>query len=132
MPTYEPYKGKEADLQKATAKWIRLAYPNLLAFHVPNGGLRPVTTLVRRDGLKQVNLVGADLKRQGVMNGVPDWVILHPAQGYHGLFIELKNAAGTLTDAQKAFITQATSAGYCCKVARSLQEFMDIVNEYFL
>lgn len=130
MQTYKPYDGKESDLQKATAKWLKLAYPNLLAFHVPNGGKRPVTTLVRRDGVKQVHLVGADLKAQGVRPGVVDWVILQPAGGYHGLLVELKTKTGELTQQQLYFMAVAGVKGYECRVARSLEEFQAIVNEY--
>ena len=130
MQNYKPYEGKESDLQKATAKWLKLAYPNLLAFHVPNGGKRPVTTLVRRDGVKQVHLVGADLKAQGVRPGVPDWIILQPAGGYHGLLVELKGKTGKLTQEQLIFLAVADAIGYKCKVARSLEEFQDIVINY--
>lgn len=64
----------EDALQQASIEYIRLQYPHVLAFHVPNGGKRNLYEATR-------------LKRQGVVPGIADILIFW--QGGHGA-IELK------------------------------------------
>jgi hypothetical protein len=112
-----PYLGKEDDFQKASANYLRFKYPGALFFHVPNGGHRHIK-------------VAAKLKAQGVLAGVPDWLICEPRKGYHGLAIELKVKGGRLSLEQSARLYQFRMRGWKCLVIYSLDEFMNAVDEY--
>jgi hypothetical protein len=117
---------KEDDLQIDCITWIRLQYPDVVCFHAKNGG-----------SLKSAR-EGARFKKMGVLAGTPDLFVMQPGQLiglfaviYHGLFIELKaGKAGKQSEAQKDFEQKAIAAGYAYHVVRSLDEFMDIVNNY--
>lgn len=124
------YPSRESALQEATAKWLRLAHPELVAFHAPNGGKRPQTIVAGKGGIKPVAAIGASLKRQGVVPGVPDWVILQPSGPYAGLLVELKIANGRLSNEQKAFLEKAEAAGYKTAVAYNVEQFIKIVETY--
>ena len=54
-----PRKHYEDDLQRDVMEFIRLQYPHIISFHVPNGGKRSAREAAR-------------LKRQGVLAGVSD------------------------------------------------------------
>jgi hypothetical protein len=111
-------KHEESRLQSACVEWFRYQYPKHVLFAIPNGGARSAVT-------------GRILKREGVLPGVSDLFLMCPnAKGAHGLFIEMKTQAGKPTVAQLEFALQATLAGYQCVVARSLDEFMAVVNNY--
>jgi hypothetical protein len=86
-------------------------------FAIPNGGLRNKATAVR-------------MKSEGVKAGVWDIFLPVPSGQYHGLFIEMKWGKNTLTPAQKEFGDYATQQGYCCKVAYSADEAIEIIDEY--
>jgi hypothetical protein len=124
------YTGKESALQEATAKWLWLNHPDLLAFHPPNGGKRPTAMVYRGGQMMEVAAAGAALKRQGVVAGVPDWIILHPAGPYAGLLVELKTARGKLSGPQAEFLAKAEAVGYKTDIAWSLEQFISIVTNY--
>jgi len=86
-------------------------------FAIPNGGLRNKATAVR-------------MKSEGVKAGVWDIFLPVPSGQYHGLFIEMKWGKNVLTPAQKEFGDYATQQGYCCKVAYSAEEAIEIIDEY--
>nr|DAW56637.1 MAG TPA: Nuclease [Bacteriophage sp.] len=99
--------GHESEHQRALFRWTliqRGKYPELdLLFHIPNGGSRhPVEA--------------ANLKRQGVMAGVPDLFLPVPRADYHGLFIELKTGRGRLSEKQEAWLTALSQQGYAAMV----------------
>tara|TARA_R110002020_G_scaffold173859_5_gene364845 strand:+ start:262 stop:624 length:363 start_codon:yes stop_codon:yes gene_type:complete len=115
--TYEKYEGKEDHLQTMTANYLRLKYPSVLAFHTPNGGLRN-------------KIVAAKLKRQGVRPGVPDWLIIKQSGVYCGLAIELKVKGGAINANQKARHLEFIAEGWDVAVVWSLDEFIDILEDY--
>jgi len=86
-------------------------------FAIPNGGLRNKATAVR-------------MKSEGVKAGVWDIFLPVPSGQYHGLFLEMKWGKNTLTPAQKEFGDYATQQGYCCKVAYSTEQAIEIIDEY--
>jgi hypothetical protein len=101
------------------AKVMSTRIPELsLLFAIPNGGARnPIT--------------GAQLKREGVRAGVPDLFL--PALGFAGqlgLFIEVKTSTGRLSAHQKEWFDALHAAGYECVVVRSIQGFIDLIDEY--
>ena len=65
-------KQSESHLQQQCIKWMQYQYSNLVFFHVPNGGKRNVREAVR-------------FKREGVISGVADIIILRPNKTKHGL-----------------------------------------------
>jgi hypothetical protein len=117
-------RGKEAasehDLQVICVRWFRVkfrAYEKLL-FAIPNGGYRLKTT-------------ARMMRAEGELPGVPDIQLAVPRNGYHGLFIEMKNGkAGRLSDHQKEMIALLEEQGYACAVCHTLDEFMTTVEEY--
>lgn len=66
-------------------------------FAVPNGGSRG-------DNQRSAQIVGAQMKAEGVKRGVSDLFVPIPRHGLSGLFIEMKRAdGGTESKEQKAF-----------------------------
>lgn len=112
-------KNNEHKLQCACVAWFRLIYPTLsgVFFAVPNGGQRNART-------------GAMLKKEGVLAGVSDLILMCPSEKYHGLFIEMKTAKGVQLESQKAFQKAVQKYGYCYKLVRSFDDFRGIIKEY--
>lgn len=98
-------------------KWIRYAYPNKLAFAIPNGGNRDEIT-------------GAILKREGVTPGIPDIMIASANGKYHGLFIEMKKEDGSLSPSQKAIKAKLESEGYCVEVCKGWESAKEATEKY--
>lgn len=79
---------------------------------------------------------------EGVMAGVADVLLLVPSNGYHGLCMEFKRTAIRYvkgqkhvlktfqTPAQKEWQAAVESVGYMYVVVRSLQEFIELINNY--
>lgn len=108
----------ESDEQIALFKWLRLAFPKLIAFHCPNGGKRSLRTAVR-------------LKKEGVLAGVPDIVIAKRCGPYAGMYIELKRRkGGELSKGQREIIAGLREEGYFVVVARGWDEARDGVLKY--
>jgi len=82
---------------------------------VPNGGLRDIRTAVR-------------LKAEGVTRGVPDLCFVLDSGRFCGL--ELKAKKGRLSVEQLAFGTKLLSTGAGWNVAYSLDEAIDILNNW--
>lgn len=110
-------RDQEHQLQVSCVKWFRLQYRGKIIYAIPNGGQRN-------------KIVAAKLKAEGVASGVPDLHIPIANRFYHGLYIEMKVKPNSPTDPQKEMMNQLQANGYKCSVCYSLDEFMDIVNEY--
>lgn len=110
-------KHEESNLQQACVKLFRLQYPNLIIFAIPNGGSRNVIEAAR-------------LKREGVLAGVADLMILKPNESYYGLFIEMKIGKGRQSESQISFEMYCIHHNYRYTIARSLDEFINIVENY--
>jgi len=117
MKDFEPYEGKEDDLQAACMRWLRLEHPNVLAFHVPNGGKRNARE-------------AAKFKRLGVLAGVPDVLIVHPSNFFNGFAVELKVKGGKASPRQKERLSDFHLAGWKQKIIYSFDEFEQEVNSY--
>jgi len=109
----------ESQIQIACVTWFKLQYAQYAKnfFSVPNGGFRNKIT-------------GAILKKEGALSGVADLQLAVPNRFYHGLFIEMKQPKGTQQDTQKEFQKAVESQGYKYVICRSLDEFMEIINNY--
>lgn len=131
---------KEADVQTAVAKYIRLRYPNVI-FHSDFGsGIK----LTKGQAIKQ--------KRQnGGLRGYPDMFIAEPRSKtvavkkepvlYHGLFLEFKKAKTRLKKKdgswasdhikeQAEMMDRLREKGYFCSFGVGFDEAVDIIDEY--
>ena len=111
----------ESQIQKACVKWFRAQYPELYynLWAVPNGGYR--------GDAKTREIIGANLKAQGVLPGVSDLMFLH--EGYLHC-IEMKKPGGRQSDVQKSFerMIQAHS-GPTYHLIDNLDDFMKLIRE---
>ena len=120
---------EEHNLQCACVRWFNLQWPQYrgLLFAFPNGGARSKAT-------------AGKLKAEGVVAGVADLILLVPQwfttwrgqEGckYAGLCIEMKTANGRQSPEQKGWQDMVEAHGYHYRVCRSLDEFMNTINNY--
>ena len=110
-------KRTEDNIQKACVYWFKLQYPHIVIHHSPNGGFR-------------TQAEGGIFKAMGTLAGFPDLFIMHAAKDYHGLFVEMKSKKGRHEDSQKAFEKKATESGYKYIICRSIDQFINEINNY--
>lgn len=108
----------EHAIQCASVQWFCLQYPRRLIYAVPNAARRSAPQAAR-------------LKAEGMLAGVPDLVIPEPNGRYHGLYVEMKTPTGTLTVEQKRIGDELRRRGYRVEIARSVTQFMEIVEGYW-
>lgn len=84
-----------------------------LIFAVPNGGTRNV-------------IEAKKLKQTGMLAGVSDLIVLLNEKC---LFIELKIEKGIQSEVQKVFEKKVADLGFKYYLARSVSEFVNIINE---
>lgn len=110
---------EEHNIQVACVRWFNLQYPQYrgLLFSVPNGGARNLVT-------------AAKLKAEGVVAGVADLLLLVPKQWAFALCIEMKTTKGRQSPEQKEWQAKVEGEGYRYAVCRSIEEFMDTINDY--
>lgn len=108
----------EHHLQATCVRWFDFKYSafKLRLFAIPNGGLRN-------------KIIAGKLKKEGARSGVWDLFLSVPINGKGGLFIESKNGKNDLTENQKAFM-YANLSGYSFAVIRSLDEFIEVIQNY--
>ena len=99
-------KRPEVALQRRVVQFLRLAQPNCVWFHVPNGGCRSATE-------------AAIFKAMGVRAGVSDLIFLWT--GGAGV-IELKAGKGRLTPHQCEFLAECRNLRIPFFVARSVED----------
>lgn len=111
----------EHKIQVAVMKWAALqtcAIPQLAnLFAIPNGGARHA-------------VVGAKMKAEGVKRGVPDLFLAAPANGFHGLFIEMKAPGGRLREDQALWIARLEEEGYSTAVCKSFESARETILDY--
>ena len=104
----------ESLIQQAIHDYLTIKH--IFHFSVPNGALL---------GGKNKFALLAMLKREGLMNGVSDLVIVTKEKV---LFVEIKVQNGKQSDSQKEFQKQAESLGYTYLVWRSLDDCINYFN----
>jgi len=104
----------EDDLQRAVIKYIRLQYPHLLCFAVPNGGKRNPREAAR-------------LKSQGVLAGVSDILLFWP--GGMGA-IELKAGNRKPSGQQEYFGDRWEWCGGNFAVCNSLDGVVELLRKW--
>lgn len=115
MTDHAKWYGKEADFQKAAARYLDVL--GIVWNHCPNGGFRNAKE-------------GASLKAQGVKAGFPDIAIFEPRGSFHGLFIELKKDGEKPRGNQLIWLNSLHIKGYQTAWTDSLDEFIEIVDNY--
>jgi len=106
----------EAKEQENLVYYLRLK--KIPFFAIPNGGSRN-------------KIEAANLKRQGVVAGVPDMMIPVPNKNYAGLFIEMKRKkGGVVSKYQKEWISRLNSLGYKAVVCKGFEEAKKVIEEY--
>jgi hypothetical protein len=98
----------QANLGHEPLRWI---------FAIPNGGHR-------HKG------VAAKLKAEGVKAGVPDICLPYPANGYHGLYIEMKYGRNKTTPEQDGYQKWLAGCGYVAEIANGFDEAKNILCWY--
>lgn len=95
---------KEHYEQKLFCLWLRKN--GIQHFAIPNGEARARTVAMR-------------LKLEGVSPGVPDLFIPVPANGFHGLFIEMKRQkGGSVSEGQKKWLALLNASHYKAVVCK--------------
>jgi len=109
-----PRKTEEQSLHMIAVQWFKSAYPNVLAFHVPNGEPRDRHTADK-------------LQRMGVLPGVFDWLMF---PGTSKIALEFKRSDGDLNEPQKRFMIAWLAAGGQCARVRTMSEFIEACLRY--
>lgn len=104
-------------------EWFKYSFPKQVIASFPNGVFISGTPVQRA---RRWNI----LKSEGAMLGMPDLIICVASEKYHALFIEMKTSKGVLSLNQKQTHQLLKDAGYEVKVCRSLDEFIQSVNNY--
>ena len=111
-------------LQSACVKWFRYKYSEYkdLLFAIPNG--IPLSNQNVRTKIYN------KLKEEGLQPGVPDLFLAVGNSIYNGMFIEIKSKTDRLKKKQVDMIRALEQQNYKCVVVRSVDEFIEIVDEY--
>ncbi len=112
-------RGPESFLQERCVNWFRVEYPEYkqLLFSVPNGGFR-------------TNKIGAVMKKEGMMKGVSDLLLLVPKDKFHGMAIEIKVEGRKLSKEQMEWAIEINNLGYHYEVARTFEAFKTMISDY--
>lgn len=114
---------RERREQQAFVRWFNIQHPEILIVASANGGSRNL-------------LEAANMKRDGVLAGMPDIQVFRASNGYHGLLIEMKapkdgkSGPGRLSVVQKLRMQQLNDAGYLAVPAWGWLQAKEIVEEY--
>ena len=130
----KPKQHEESRLQESCVTWFRYQYPklSLILFAVPNGGSRTRRTIVRAGRVITYSPEIQQMKKEGLTPGVADLILLTPSKGYASLCIEMKTTekGSQQRESQKIWQQAAEEAGNKYVVCRTLEEFIDVVNDY--
>ncbi len=112
-------KGEEHHIQASCIRWFRLQYPQLrnILFAIPNAARRSARN-------------GAYMKEEGMLAGVSDLILLKSNRFYGALCIEMKRPGEYQKPIQKEWQKAVESVGNKYVVCRSLEEFIEVVNDY--
>lgn len=121
VPAKDAWQGDEASLQsEIVTRSLGLAayHPAVLLLHaIPNGDWRGWGT-------------GKKLKAQGVIPGIPDLFLPVARGGFHGLYLELKKARGTVSAEQWEIMLALHEEAYCVRLTNSLSVALEIITNY--
>lgn len=109
----------ESKLQQSCVNYFRLCFPKYayLLFAVPNG----VATSESQ---------GRILKKEGMVAGVADLILLVPRGGFGSLCIEMKTAKGLQRETQRNWQRECEGAGNKYVIVRSFDQFREAITTY--
>lgn len=109
----------EHGLQSRCVKWFRITHRDMVhnLFAVPNGGYRTKTT-------------AALMKEEGQLAGVADLILLKRKGSCGALLLEAKVKGNYQSETQREWQKRIEADGYIYKIFHTLEEFVEIVNEY--
>jgi hypothetical protein len=108
-------KNTEAAVQAAIVEYVRTVAPDILIFHVPNGGLRS-----KREAAK--------LRWMGVLPGIPDLILLHRGRA---IFWEVKPLnRGVITEAQHEVGSWLSRNWFEWRIVRSVDDARQALANY--
>lgn len=109
----------EHTLQSRAVRWFRLTHRDMVhnLFAVPNGGYRTKTT-------------AALMKEEGQLAGVADLILLKRKGSCGALLLEAKVKGNYQSETQREWQKRIEADGYIYKIFHTLEEFVEIVNEY--
>ena len=116
-------KRTEDIMQISCVRWFRLQYPKLLLLSFPAGYVFGGNETKRA-------IIGKRMKDMGYTIGTADLFLAIPSDPYHGLFVEMKTEIGRQSPAQKDFEKRAIFSGYKYAVCRTVEEFIEAINNY--
>lgn len=111
----------EDDIQEEFFRVVHAKFPQIpdkLLFSVPNGGIRDKFT-------------GSIMKRTGAKRGVADVILLMANDKYNCLCLEFKTDIGRQSSDQKEFQSQIERNGGRYEIARSVNDAINIIDQYF-
>jgi hypothetical protein len=118
---YRKRRSEESKLQQHCVKWFKYQYPKYskLLFAIPNGGSRNIKE-------------AAKLKREGVVAGISDLILLLANKHYNCLCLETKTKEkySRQSESQKQWQKEVENNGSKYVVFRNFDEFEKIVIEY--
>lgn len=120
--TEEQLADDEHEEQKAVVSWAEgnEEFPELeMLYAIPNAGKRTKRTRGR-------------LKAEGMKAGVPDLCLPVPVAGYHGLYIEMKAATGSVRKEQKWWHDRLRRKGYYVEVCYGREQAKEAITNYLL
>ena len=117
MSGYRKYLKEEDLLQEACVVYLKLQYPKMVHFHVPNEG-------------KRTKFERFKAKVLGIRPGVSDLIIIEPNKDYNGLAIEFKSKKGNPTLAQKKFLIDVKEKRFLPKVIDNFDDFKELIDFY--
>jgi hypothetical protein len=95
-------------------------------FAIPNG------QWIAGKGQRKYSLVNK-YKSEGLTNGVADLFLAEPKNGYHGLFIEMKDKGKTqcsVSDKQREFLNDMNDREYLAVWTSGYEQARAIIEEY--
>lgn len=115
----KPRKNDESKIQQSCKKWFDMQFREYarLLIAIPNGG-------------KRSKITASILKAEGVVSGSPDMFLFVSRGIYFGLGIEMKTEQGTQSANQKLWQKEAETQGYKYAICRSIEEFIQLINDY--
>jgi len=111
--------------QAAFCDWMNVQYPDVLYFSIPNGGWLAGDAGQRAGQMNK-------LKGEGLLPGVADLFIAEPRGEFKGMFVEMKQRGGKLSDNQKWFLAEAEKRGYFTAVAMNGFDDAQNITEWYL
>ena len=109
----------EHRLQCQIIRYFRLQYADHMIMAIPNAGKRSLR-------------MGAYMKAEGLLPGIPDLLIPVARCGFNNLWVEVKNGKkGRLSDAQKEAHAMLTAQGGKVVVVRYFEDFVEACKQYF-